>query len=65
MNTWEKVPIVYLIRRNSEDAVELAKIEMPSNLRERFLESVGHNRGVYAVEGEVKAWLRRELDGYA
>jgi len=61
VNTWEAKPVIYLIRRNSEQAVELARIEMPPNLRERFLESIGHNKGIYAIEGEVKDWLKKEL----
>lgn len=62
VNTWEDPPVIYLIRRNSEEAVELAKIPLPPGLKESFLEFVGHNRGVYALEGEVKEWLQKELD---
>ena len=60
--TWELPPRVYLVRRNSEDAEELAEIELPEPLSRRFLHSVGHNRGVYAVEGEVKRWIKGELE---
>jgi hypothetical protein len=61
INTWDDPPKIYFIRRNSEEAVELAVIEMPEGIRDRFLESVGHNKGVYAVDDEVKAWLEKEL----
>jgi len=61
VDTWEETPVIYLIRRNSEDAKELAKIEMPRDLQERFLESIGHNKGVYSIEGEVKKWLEKKL----
>jgi hypothetical protein len=61
VNTWDEPPKIYLIRRNSEEAVELATIDMPEALRNHFLESVGHNKGVYAVNKEVKAWLEEEL----
>ncbi|MEZ4576725.1 MAG: hypothetical protein R2875_01575 [Desulfobacterales bacterium] len=30
---WEDPPVIYLIRRNSEEAVELAKIPLPEDLR--------------------------------
>ncbi len=60
VDTWEE-PVIYLIRRNSEEAKELASIEMPRDLQERFLESVGHSKGVYSIEGEVKKWLREKL----
>ena len=58
---WDEEPVVYLIRRNSEAAEELAEIQMPADVKEWFLESVGHNKGVYAVEGLVKQWLQKEL----
>jgi hypothetical protein len=63
VNTWEFPPKVFLIRRNSEEAVELAAIKIPDHLRDSFLESVGHNKGVYALSNELKAWLERELYG--
>lgn len=61
VNTWGKTPVIYLIRRNSEQADELATIEMPDDVKEKFLESIGHNRGVYSIEGRVKEWLKQEL----
>lgn len=63
VNTWEEKPVVYLVRRNSETAEELAELELPSPLRERFLDSIGHNKGVYSIEGEVRDWLQKELLG--
>lgn len=60
VNTW-KTPKIFLIRRNSEDARELAEFTMPEDLEKRFLESVGHHKGVYSIEGEVRDWLREEL----
>jgi hypothetical protein len=62
VNTWKEKPVIYFIRRNSEEAVELAKIEMPDELNQRFLESVGHQKGVYGVEGEVRDWLQSQLN---
>ena len=63
VNTWGENPIIYLIRRNSEEAVELAEITMPENIKDIFLDSIGHNKGVYSIEGEVKEWLQNELNG--
>jgi hypothetical protein len=60
VNTWKK-PVIYLIRRNSEAAEELAAFEMPDDIEARFMESVGHHKGVYAIEGEVKDWLKDYL----
>ena len=62
VNTWGKNPVIFLIRRNSEEAVELAKIDMPDGIEKRFLQSNGDLKGVYAIEGEVKEWLKKTLD---
>lgn len=61
VNNWGKNPIVYLIRRNSEEAVELAEFELPDSLKDVFQKSVAFNKGVYPVEGPVKDWLQKEL----
>ena len=63
VNTWENRPVIYLIRRNSEEAVELARIHMPKDLEDSFMESIGHNKGVYSIDGEVKQWLKNQLNG--
>lgn len=61
INTWEKQTKVYLIRRNSDEAVEMAAFPLPPDLEKRFLESVGNNKGVYAPSDEVKRWLKKAL----
>ncbi|MEW6673816.1 MAG: DVU0772 family protein [Thermodesulfobacteriota bacterium] len=62
INTWREIPVIYLIRRNSEQADELAEINLPAKLKNRFLDSIGHNKGVYAIDDEIKIWLQSELD---
>lgn len=62
VNTWEKTPVIYLIRRNSEEAVELAKFDMPDDIKNRYLKENGNLKGVYPIEGEVKTWLKKQLD---
>lgn len=61
VSTWKETPVIYLVRRNSEEAVELATIKMPPDLQESFMQSVGYNKGVYAINAELKAWLRDRL----
>jgi hypothetical protein len=34
---------------------------MPDEVGRHFLESVGHNKGVYGINDELKAWLEKEL----
>ncbi len=62
VNTWKKAPVIYLIKRNSDEAEELAKIDMPEEMEKRYLKENGSQKGVYAIEGEVKEWLQTELD---
>ena len=58
VNCWRRPYWIYLIRRNSEDAEELARFELPA----RFEKDVCELKGVYALEPDVKAWLKKELD---
>lgn len=62
VNTWKKEPVIYLVRRSSEKAEELAEIRMPPRLKEAYLKKNGSLKGVYALEGEVRDWLKQELD---
>lgn len=62
INTWEKEPEVYLIRRNSEEAVELASFQMPEKVKKDFLEYVGYNKGVYPLNSDVREWLENALN---
>ena len=57
VNCWERPFYIFLIRRNSEEAVELAKFELPK----RFEKEVCELKGVYALDDDVKAWLKKEL----
>ena len=59
LNTWDNKPVIYLVRRNSEEASELAKIDVPEDLIDDFLRE---KKGVYAVEGEIREWLMEQLD---
>ena len=61
VNTWEDPPVIYFIRRNSEEAVELAKIAMPDDIKARFLKEYDNLKGVYPIEGEIKEWLKKQL----
>ena len=64
VNTWQETPVIYLVKRNSEEAVELAQFKIPAKLEKDFLNSIGYNKGVYAPNREIKEWLRKEI-GYA
>jgi hypothetical protein len=61
LNTWENDPVIYLLKRNSEEVVELAKIKVPKELKSS-LGVIGLKKGIYPLEGEMLDWLKRELD---
>jgi hypothetical protein len=58
VNCWDRPYQIFLIKRNSQEAIELAKFRLP----ERFEKPICELKGVYAVEGEIKEWLMKELD---
>ena len=62
VDTWGDKPTIRLVRRNSEIAEDLADIEMPAELKDRFLENNGRHKGIYAPDADVKRWLRRQLN---
>ena len=62
VNTWDDPPKIYLVRRNSDEAVDLAAIDLPAHLRNRFLETVARRKSVYAITPEVKEWLQKETE---
>lgn len=61
INTWKTPPIVTLVKRKGFDSEDLATFHLPKRLEERFMASVGYQKGVFAVEGEVREWLQKEL----
>lgn len=63
VNTWKEKPVIYLIRRNSEEATELAEITIPDALKDKFVKENGRLKGIYSIEGEIKSWLKEKLYG--
>jgi hypothetical protein len=61
VNTWEQAPRIFLVKRNSEEAVELAAIDMPGDLQSRYFRLHGRAKGVYALDGELRNWLKNKL----
>ena len=60
VNTWNE-PVIYLMRRNSEEAEEVATIRMPARIERSFKKEYGSLKGVFAPEGDVKTWLQEQL----
>ncbi len=62
LNTWDDRPKVYLVKRNSEKAEEIAEFYLPENLENQCQREYGKLKGVFALEGEIKEWLKSELE---
>lgn len=62
INTWKNPPVLTLMRRKGFDSEELGNFSLPKPLETEFLKGIGRYKGVYAVEGKVRDWLRRELE---
>lgn len=61
LNTWGQKPIIYLVRRSSEEAVELGEIRLPEELEEYCRKEYGGLKGVFALEGDLKQWLQDQV----
>ncbi len=62
INTWRNPPIVNLVRRKGFDSEYLGDFRLPESLEKEFMNGIGKYKGVYAVEGKVRDWLKKELE---
>ena len=63
VDAWENPPLVRLIRRNSENAEELAAVSLPPDLLKGWREEYGTLRGVFAPTEAIKQWLKAQING--
>ena len=42
--------------------MELAKIDMPDDIKDRFMAENGNLKGVFAIEAKVKDWIYKQLN---
>lgn len=62
INTWKNPPILTLVRRKGFDSEDVGTFRLPEKLEKEFMAGIGKYKGVYAVDGKVRDWLRKELD---
>ena len=62
VDTWEKVPIIRLIRRNTENSSELVALPMPDHLLPAWKKEHGNAHGVFAPGEEIIRWLQEQLE---
>jgi hypothetical protein len=53
--------MIYLVRRNSDEAVDLAVISIPEHLRKNLAGEIATRKGVYGLTPGLREWLKREL----
>ncbi|SHN60164.1 DVU0772 family protein [Desulfovibrio litoralis] len=61
VDTWGESPIIRLVRRNSENAVELISVPLPDSLKANYVKEYGNLRGVFEPTQEIKAWIKSEM----
>ena len=62
INTWKNPPILSLVRRKGFDSEELGDFRLPEKLETEFMQEIGKLKGIYAVEGKIRDWLKKELE---
>lgn len=61
VDTWDKELKVRFVRRNSDGVDYLSELILPAELASNFLDEVGHHKGVYGVNTEIKKWLEKQI----
>lgn len=61
VDAWEERPMIRLVERNSEKAVDLVSFPLPEELLPGFREEHGTAKGMYAITQPIKEWLKKRL----
>lgn len=61
VDTWQDPPMVRLVRRNSEAAVDVLSVPLPQELREEFAHEYGALKGIFAPTPGIKTWLQEKM----
>jgi hypothetical protein len=62
IDAWDEQPMIRLVERNSENAVDLLSVPLPAELLPGFREVHGSVKGMYAPTKAIKDWLKQELE---
>ncbi len=62
VDNWGPRPSLRLVRRNSEEAVDLLTMHLPEHLEKSFRAEFGGLKGVFEPTDEIKNWLRQQLE---
>lgn len=62
VDNWSNPVTVRLVRRNSENAVDLATFPLPEPYLGEFKKEFGELRAIFEPLPSIKDWLRKELE---
>lgn len=60
VDSWNELPMLRLVRRNSERADDVFEMPLPEHLLDDFRAVHGRCRGISEPTPAIKAWLKRE-----
>jgi len=63
VDTWEAVPMIRLVERNSERADDLASFPLPKAFLPAWREEYGNLKGIFAPTDAIKNWLKEQMYG--
>ena len=61
ISTWHDPPKIHFMKINTDEALELATLEIPKKLSDRFLETAPSGKGVFPLNEEIREWLEEQL----
>ncbi len=61
VDTWDKEPLLRLVRRNSEAAEDIFTMPLPTHLREEFYAEYANLKGIFTPTEGIKLWLREQM----
>lgn len=62
VDTWQSPPLVRLVRRNSEAAVDVLTFTLPEELHGEFFNEYGKLKGIFTPTPGIKEWLQEQTD---
>ncbi|MDR1776649.1 MAG: hypothetical protein LBR31_02305 [Desulfovibrio sp.] len=63
VDSWQDPPVIRLVERSYEGAVDLMEMPLPERFLGAFRAEHGNCRGVVAPDEAVKDWLKAEMYG--
>lgn len=62
VDTWSGEPVVELLKMNNYGSETLCKKAVPEDMGKRFMEEIGHLKGMHQLNEELRVWLEKEMD---